>query len=199
LSRLVPSMRHTAANVCGFWPTPTSLAQARNGNSEAGNSAGLVAIRVHALHAVGSAASGPFSPEESQHHAETAMWPTPSARDWRSENASPEFLDAWAANTKGKTLPMTIRLWATPTAVDGARGLMTRPQDTGKPLPQQLGDMLGGSPAQTEKPGALNPAFVCWLMGFPPEWESCAPTATPSSRKSQPKSSAPISTQEAAE
>src|SRR5574343_407539 len=31
------------------WPTPTSLAPARNGNNEAGNSAGLVAIRQHAL------------------------------------------------------------------------------------------------------------------------------------------------------
>jgi hypothetical protein len=31
------------------WPTPTSLAPARDGNNEAGNSAGLVAIRKHAL------------------------------------------------------------------------------------------------------------------------------------------------------
>lgn len=35
------------------------------------------------------------------------------------------------------------------------------------------------------KRGALNPAFVCWLMGFPQEWESCAPMVTPSSRKSR--------------
>ena len=32
--------------------------------------------------------------------------------------------------------------------------------------------------------GALNPEFVCWLMGFPAEWDGCADTVTRSSRKS---------------
>lgn len=118
--------------VAAMYATPTSLAPARNGQNEAGNSAWLVAIRKVAL----------------------AMYPTA-------------------------------------TAVDGARGLTTRPQDTGKPLPQVIGQMLGmppsGSLDTTEKRGGLNPAFVCWLMGFPPAWESCAPMAMPSSRKKRPK------------
>lgn len=115
-----------------MWATPTSLAPAKDGNNEAGNSAGLVAIRAHAV---------------------AAMWPTAS---------------------------------------DAARGSGTiRPQDTGIPLPQRVAQVLGtaqaGSSATTEKPGALNPAFVCWLMGFPAAWDACAPTAMPSSRKSRPK------------
>jgi hypothetical protein len=34
----------------------------------------------------------------------------------------------------------------------------------------------------------LNPEFVCWLMGFPSVWESCAPMGMPSSRKKRQKS-----------
>ena len=110
------------------------------------------------------------------------LWPTPAARDWRSESASDEFYAKWAACTKGKTLPMTVALavWSTPMAVDGKRGLTTRPQDTGLPLPQMMGMALGGFPAQTVRRARLAPEFPSWLMGYPATHLSCAATEMPS-------------------
>ena len=46
----------------------------------------------------------------------------------------------------------------------------------------------GSSNADTmEGIDGLHPEFLAWLMGFPPEWVSCAPLAMPSSRKSRRK------------
>lgn len=130
-----------AYQVAALWPTPTSLAPAKNGNNEAGNSAGLVSIRAHAL---------------------AALWPTPCARDHMPAH-SPEYI----AEKKAQGHGMAVL----PDYVQHA----------------PLGTGPDGSLATTEKPGALNPAFVFWLMGFPPEWVSCAPAAMPSSRKSRRK------------
>lgn len=92
-----------------------------------------------------------------------ALWPTPVAND---DNKSPEAHMAMKARMKG-----------------GPRNCITSLQVMSK----AIGREHDGSSATTEKPGALNPAFVCWLMGFPPEWDACAPTETPSSRRSRLK------------
>ena len=122
-----------------------------------------------------------------------AMWSTPRASDGEKGGPNQSF------GAGGQPLPAQayhVAMWPTPTHRDHfpphsaeyiaekkAQGHgMANLSDIGP-----LGMAPAGSSATTEKPGALNPAFVFWLMGFPPEWESCAPQAMPSSRKSRQK------------
>jgi len=48
---------------------------------------------------------------------------------------------------------------------------------------QISGPPANGSPAGTGSSGQLNPAFPLWLLGFPQEWDDCAPRVMPSRRK----------------
>ncbi len=124
---------------------------------------------------------------------DVAMWATPAARDWRSDRSQKSSQEIYGA--KGRPLPrqaIEASPWPTPTSLSGG-------SETSNPPGNSRNNNLIrahaiGQSAQTEKPGALNPEFVCWLMGFPAAWVSCGVSAMQSIRGQQRRSSKPRAT-----
>ena len=123
-------------------------------------------------------------------------WPTPNTPSG-GRSVSIEKMDATGRTVDGKkhtaSLEHAVKFagWATPTTRDWRDGRASQAamERNARPLNEQATMLAGrtadGSSALTESTAGyrLNPLFSLWLMGFPVEWASYAPTATPSSRK----------------
>lgn len=124
-----------------------------------------------------------------------------------AENGCPDYALTWNLWDIASGPPICVLLaserhksvkdfggWQTPTTRDGkgesGKGNRIKRGRHGKLHVANLCDQLVDlGRRDLIKPGP----FRCSLMGVPIEWESCAPTATPSSRRSRQNSSKPQS------
>jgi hypothetical protein len=120
--------------------------------------------------------------------AKAAGWMTPRTNDAEKRgNVAPLQSAGLAGQAQAAG-------WMTPTVNDATGSQYTYASgDHDKivlKLPGQaqiagFGTTQSSSPVSTASRGVLNPELPRWLMGFPAEWGSYAPTATPSRRKSR--------------
>jgi hypothetical protein len=173
LSKPRARVRTTFGIAIGLWQTMTSNAPARDGYNEAGNSAGQVAIRKILL----------------------GLYPTvttPSGGQTTPAGTSMSGKRPDGTKAQVTLQNVVLAMWSTIRASDGEKGGPNMSFGAeGSLLPSQVSTVANSSNAPTENgAGSLHPEFAGWVMGYPPEWLSCAPSETLSTRARRPNSSA---------
>ena len=153
------------------WPAPMAGTPAQKGNNAAGNNdssrkttelvAGWKTPAATDGERGGTGITEKMTGGSLTQQVKLAGWAASSSRDCKHANAKP-YAERGGGRKGEQLCNQVVHLTSGPTSTS--------------------------SPAQTEKRGALSPEHSRWIMGFGPEWASCAPTAMPSSRKSRQSS-----------
>ena len=107
---------------------------------------------------------------------------------WK-QKATPSGMRYWEHTASGRhQSAIGFSSWPRPTVQD-AHGRDRHNQRNGKVILSLLGTARLHE-GLTDSKGQLTPDHTAWVMGFPREWHSIAPTETPSSRKRRQRLSA---------
>jgi hypothetical protein len=206
-SQLAASGRRTSDNDCGSWPTPNAGPQndtdttwqqrrielkAKHGNNGFGMTMGMAAqLASWPTPMAGTPAQKGYNEagntDSGRKVVALASWPTPDAY----ERGGPQNPEKRRAGGHSVTLQDAASLasWATPTSRDhkdsSSQGTVPINGLLGRQAWLASGPTPNGFPAQTEKPGQLDPDHSRWVMGYSAEHLSCAPTETLSFLKSR--------------
>ena len=158
------------AQAAATWPTPSA------NEFEGGDPEKLLARRAQMAAKQGNNGFGLTLGQMAT--IEAAAWPTPTTSAQNCQSISAETRE----RPNGVCLADAARstTWPTPTTRDGKDGTYCPNVPTNALLGRAA---WSGDGEPTEKKGALNPEFVCWLMGFPIAWDACGATVTRSFRR----------------
>ena len=212
--QLVASAHRTKGNDSSSWPTPmhTDGTKACNRYRESfQNGLGAIASTVTfwptpstqdnpQVRGEGKAANAPTRGTTLGGAARMVQpWATPTVRDYKNTGNLENYIFGSPTGRiradSTSTQAYLISHWPSPIAVDYENSPSQEYFEKTKrnPMTNQLRDAAvhGMSIAETESTVKyqLNPRFSLWLMGYPIEWAYCGERVTPSSRKSQRKSS----------